>query len=321
MTLSNQKLLFFYEQMVTIRRFEEIVGKAYANQKIKGFCHLYIGEEPVAVGAIGALDKTDYVVSTYRDHGHALAKGVPPNEIMAELFGKKTGSSGGLGGSMHLFDYSKRFMGGHGIVGGHVSLATGMAFAISYKKKKDVVLCFLGEGAVSIGGFHEGISLASLWRLPVVFIIENNLYSMGTPIYRHLKEHDISLKAQGYGMPGFKIQGSDVSHIYSEIKKAVNQARSGGGPTLIEIVTYRYRGHSMSDPAKYRTKDELKQAKDEDPILLTKNQLLQNKITEEQLEQIDKQSKKIAQEAFDFAENSKFPDINTLYDHVYSKDL
>ncbi len=317
MQVKTKRLLYFYEQMLLIRRFEEAAAKAYASKKIQGFCHLYIGEESVAVGAIGSINDTDYVVSTYRDHGHALAKGIEPNRAMAELFGKESGVSKGLGGSMHLFDVDKNFMGGHGIVGGHVALSAGIAFASKYKKEPSVTLCFIGEGAVSIGGFHEGVSLAALWGLPIVFIVENNLYSMGTPVHRHLHLQDVSKKAEGYGIESSRIDGYDVITVYDTVKEAVNRARGGQGTTLIEVITYRYRGHSMSDPAKYRTTEEVASAKEKDPIQLARNKLLEAKIKEKDILEIDQKSKKMAEEAVKFADESPFTPMSLLKKYVF----
>ena len=299
-----------------IRRFEEACAKAYAGQKIRGFCHLYIGQESVAVGAIGTLDKNDYVVATYREHGHALACGLDPSKIMAELFGKETGVSKGLGGSMHLFDVDKNFMGGHGIVGGHVALAAGIAFASKYKKEKTATLCFIGEGAVSIGGFHEGLSLASLWALPIVFIIENNLYSMGTPIHRHLHLQDVSQKGEGYGIPHKQIDAVNVIDVYESVKEAVNRAKGEQGPTLLEMLTYRYKGHSMSDPAKYRTKDEVEEAKKKDSIKISRENLLKNGVAEEETKRVDEDCKLKVKRALEFAENSKFTPLSLLKEYV-----
>ena len=317
MKASTKRLLNFYEQMLLIRRFEEACAKAYSGQKIKGFCHLYIGEESVAVGAIGCLEKKDYVVATYRDHGHALAKGVEPNLIMAELFGKETGVSRGLGGSMHLFDVEKKFMGGHGIVGGHVALAAGIAFGSRYKRERSVTLCFIGEGAVSIGGFHEGISLASLWGLPVVFIVENNFYSMGTPLYRHVHLQNISQKGDGYGIPHRQINANNVVNVYEAVKQAVNRARGDQGPSFLEMITYRYRGHSMSDPAKYRTSEEVEQAKQKDPIATSRVQLLEHKVSEDNLKEIENKCKQRAKEALEFAETSDFTPLSLLRKYVF----
>ena len=321
MKASVKRLLGFYEGMLLIRRFEEAAAKAYSGQKIRGFCHLYIGEESVAVGATGCLESHDYVLATYREHGHALAKGMEPNLIMAELFGKETGVSKGLGGSMHLFDVKKNFMGGHGIVGGHVALAAGIAFASQYKRQRSVTLCFIGEGAVSIGGFHEGISLAALWGLPIVFIIENNLYSMGTPLHRHVHLQDISQKGKGYGIPHQRIDAANVMDVYEAVKKAVNHARGEQGPSFLEMITYRYRGHSMSDPAKYRTADEVESAKQKDPIAIARFHLLQEKVNEEKLKAIDTRCKEKAKSALEFAEESPFTPLSLLRKDMFTDPL
>ncbi|RME89353.1 MAG: pyruvate dehydrogenase (acetyl-transferring) E1 component subunit alpha [Candidatus Hydrogenedentota bacterium] len=318
MPSAKEKLLKkMYDKMLEIRRFEEAAAKAYSERKIRGFCHLYIGEEAVATGAIFTLNENDYVIATYREHGHALARGMDPNAIMAELFGKETGCSKGLGGSMHLFDVNKRFMGGHGIVGGHVSVAAGLAFASQYQRKREVTLCFMGEGATNIGGFHEGLSLAALWNLPVVYIVENNLYAMGTPVYRSQHTVDISQKAEGYGIPRARIEGNDPMLVYETVKEAVNRARALDGPTLIEVITYRYRGHSMTDPAKYRSKEELERYQKKDAIVLTKKKLLKAGYSEEELEEADKKAKEIAKQAVEFAENSDFPPVSDLEKYVY----
>ncbi len=317
---SVKRLLRFYEKMVLIRRFEESCAKAYATQKIRGFCHLYIGEESVAVGAIGSLDPQDYVFATYRDHGHALAKDIEPKFIMAELFGKEAGVSKGLGGSMHLFDVEKNFMGGHGIVGAHVALATGVAFASQYKRQRSVTLCFIGEGAVSIGGFHEGISLAALWGLPVVFIIENNLYSMGTPLHRHLHLQDISQKGIAYGIPHDRIDAANVLDVYESVRKAVIRARGEQGPTFLEMITYRYRGHSMSDPAKYRTSTEVEEAKQKDPVAVSRAQLIKEGISEKDLKEIENKCKEIAREAVLFADDSPFTSLANLRKFIFSDE-
>src|SRR5437868_2168603 len=237
----------YYHQMLAIRRMEEALAKAYALRKFGGFLHLYIGQEAVAVGAIAALKPDDYVIATYREHAHAYAKGMSAKEIIAELFGKATGCSKGLGGSMHLFDASKNFLGGYGIVGGHIPLAAGTAFASKYKGDGRVTLCFFGDGSVPQGAFHEGVALAALWRLPVVFICENNLYSMGTPLYRSLSVADVSQKALGYGIARDRFDGDDVIRVRDRIAEAVRRARNESLPTLVEIITYRFRGHSMSD--------------------------------------------------------------------------
>ncbi len=316
-TVKTRKLLQFYEQMVLIRRFEEAAAKAYAAGKIKGFCHLYIGQEAVAAGAIGALEKQDYVVSTYRDHGHALARGMSARECMAELFGKETGCSKGLGGSMHFFSKEHNFMGGHGIVGGHIALAAGIAFGSRYKRERAVTLCFMGDGAVNIGGFHEGLTYAALWNLPVVFIVENNLYSMGTPLYRHLPVEDISIKAAGYGMKGIRIETTDIWEFHETLREAVNRARSQNEPTFIEAVTYRYRGHSMSDPAKYRPQNELERKKEQDPIDTCAKTLLELGINQSQLDDIQQKVKATIDDAVKFAEESPFPPLAMLHKYTY----
>src|SRR5690349_23433056 len=261
-----EELKPLYRQMLAIRRMEEASAKAYSTGKIGGFLHLNIGQEAVCVGAVGATEDKDYIVATYREHGHAYAKGVSSRAIMAELYGKKTGVVKGLGGSMHLFDKEKNFLGGYGIVGGHVPIAAGAAFASKYRGDGRVTLCFFGEGASTIGGFAEGLALAALWKLPVVLICENNQYSMGTPLYRSLAVEDVSLRALAHGMPRDRFDGDDVVKVKRRIAEAVERARTTGEPTLVEVVTYRFRGHSMSDPGLYRTKDEVEEWKRRDPL-------------------------------------------------------
>lgn len=263
---STDHLAKLYRQMFLIRRLEEEAARAYAQGKIGGFLHLYIGQESVAVGSISALRPDDYVCTTYRDHGIAIAKGMTPRAMMAELFGKVTGCSKGLGGSMHMFDAKNGMLGGHGIIGAHVPLAAGAAFASKYRKDGRVTLCYFGDGAVSIAGFHEGVSLAALWKLPIVFICENNEYSMGTPLSRTLSNEDISQKATGYGIESDRFFAEDVLQVEERIGAAVKRARELSLPTLVEIRTYRFRGHSMSDPGKYRTAAELDAQKKKDPL-------------------------------------------------------
>ena len=293
-----------YEKMLLIRRFEEATAKAYASGKIKGFCHLYIGEEPVAVGAIENLDERDYVICTYREHGHALARGMAPRTIMAELFGKATGCSKGLGGSMHLFSRELNFMGGHGIVGGHVAVASGHAFASKYRRDHGVTVCFIGEGGTNIGGFFEGMTYASLWNLPVIFIIENNLYAMGTPLYRAQPTRDLTAKAKAFNMASHRIDALDVELVYDTVNKAVVHARSGQGPTLIEMITYRFRGHSMSDPAKYRPAGELEEMKEKDPLDTTKQRLIDQGVAQAQMDELDQRIAATVEDAVQFAEAS-----------------
>ena len=321
MSAKTEQVKSFYRQMLLIRRFEEACAKAYSSGKIRGFCHLYIGEEPVAVGAISAIEKKDYIVTTYRDHGHALARGLDPRAVMAELFGKEAGVSKGFGGSMHLFDIEKNFMGGHGIVGGHIALAVGIAFAAQYKRERAVTLCFMGEGATNIGGFHESLSLAALWNLPIVFIVENNLYSMGTPLYRSQHMVDISQKADAYGMQKERIDAVNVRDVYESVKVGVNRARGGGGPTLIEAITYRFRGHSMSDPAKYRTKEELESHRQKDPIKITEKELIDSGVNIDELKKIDEECKKISTDALEFAEKAEQPSVSRLREFVYRQPI
>jgi pyruvate dehydrogenase E1 component alpha subunit len=311
-----------YRMMRLIRRFEEEAARAYSQGKIGGFLHLYIGQEAIAVGAEAAIEPRDYVLSTYRDHGSALARGCSPRAVMAELFGKETGLVKGLGGSMHLFDSSRNFLGGHAIVGSHVPLATGVAFRCRYVNSSEVVLCYLGDGATNSGGFHEGLSLAGLWRLPVVFICENNQYSMGTPLSRTTPLKDLSAKAQGYGIAGDRFDGHDVILVRDRIREAVERARSGQGATFVEILTYRFRGHSMSDPGSYRTQQEIEDFKRKaDPCLLARGQLLELGVAESEIEQLDSEIDAVVTDAVEFAEHSPpaSKESITRYVHVTSE--
>ena len=275
-------LLKLLEQMILIRRFEEKSAQMYGLQKIGGFCHLYIGQEAVAVGSIAALDLTkDYVLTAYRDHGHALACGMDPNAVMAELYGKITGCSRGKGGSMHMFDVEKHMYGGNGIVGGHIPVATGVAYKIKYNKEDGVVLCYFGDGAIHQGAFHESLNLAKIWDLPIVYICENNQYGMGTDFRRVSSVHDLSSMSQSYGIPGKQLNGMDVLEVYEATAEAVKQAKEKGLPSFLEMRTYRYKGHSMSDPAKYRTRDELEEYRQQDPILFLKAGLLEADLLDE----------------------------------------
>ncbi len=315
--LGAERLVQMYREMLHMRRFEEQAGRVYQMGKIKGFCHLYIGQEAVAVGAMAALKPEDYVVSGYREHGQAIAKGVHPDAVMAELFGKVTGCSGGKGGSMHLFDVKSRFYGGWGIVGGHIPTATGIAFASKYRGEGAVCLCFFGDGAIHQGAFHEALNMASLWKLPVVFIIENNRYAMGTSLERSSAVTDLTLKAQGYNVEPIKINGQDLFEVYDKMKHAVALAREQGRPSLVDIATYRFRGHSMSDPAKYRTKDELDVELGRDPIQQLHNWLVEHKLaTDDALKQLDKDVKAEVKASIQFAEESPFPDDSALFEDV-----
>jgi pyruvate dehydrogenase E1 component alpha subunit len=312
-----QHLEDLYRQMILIRRLEEEAARAYATGKIGGFLHLYIGQEAVAVGAIASLEPSDYVVTTYRDHGIAIAKGMSPGALMAELWGKATGCSRGLGGSMHMFDKEHGMLGGYGIVGGHIPLAAGVAFASKYRADGRVTLCFFGEGAVSIAGFHEGLSLAALWKLPIVFICENNEYSMGTPLSRSMSVEDVSMKALGYGIDRDRFFVTDVLEVEQRIGEAVKRAREESLPTLIEVRTYRFRGHSMSDPAKYRTQAELDEHKKRDPVALARAKLATWGVTEEQLKTVEEGVEVVVHDAVKFAEESPEPDASILEETTY----
>jgi len=304
--------------MLLIRRFEEKAGQAYGLKKIGGFLHLYIGQEAVAVGSIATLDlKTDYVFTAYRDHGHALAVGSDPNALMAELYGKKDGISRGKGGSMHFFDKEKHLMGGNGIVGAHVPLAAGAGLKIRYNKEKGAVLCFFGDGAIHQGAFHETLNLAKIWKLPVIFICENNQYGMGTDFRRVSSVDDFSVMGASYNIPGKQVDGMDVLKVYEEVTEAIKRAKKESEPTFLEIKTYRYKGHSMSDPATYRTKEELQEYKDQDPILILKEALKEaGMLTDDEFLELDKEAKNIAKESAEFAEKSPEPELKTLYEDV-----
>ena len=308
-----EELKPLYRQMLAIRRMEEASAKAYSQGKIGGFLHLIIGQEAVCVGAIAALEDKDYVVATYREHGHAYAKGVPARPIMAELYGKKTGLVKGLGGSMHLFDKSRNFLGGYGIVGGHVPIGAGAAFASKYRGDGAVTLCFFGEGASTIGGFAEGLALAALWKLPIVLICENNQYSMGTPVYRSLAVEDVSLRALAHGMPRDRFDGDDVVKVTRRIAEAVERARTTGEPTLVEVITYRFRGHSMSDPGLYRTKDEVEEWKRRDPLPRCRQRLLDVGMPETEIAALEDDVKAEIEDAVKFAEESPAADEYKKY--------
>jgi pyruvate dehydrogenase E1 component alpha subunit len=312
-------LLDLYRQMLTIRRVEEAAAKAYAQGKIGGFLHLGIGQESVCVGAIAALQPTDYVVATYREHGHFIAKGGTSKEVLAELYGRSTGSSKGMGGSMHLFSAERRMLGGYGIVGGHVPLAAGVAFASKYRGSDEVTLCFFGDGSVPQGAFHEGISLAGLWKLPIVFICENNQYSMGTPLYRTLAVPDVTERASGYAVARDRFDGDDVLRVRDRIAEAVARARQTQQPTLVEVITYRFRGHSMSDPGTYRSKDEVEEWKKRDPLVVARERLRRDfDVSEDQIVSLEAHVKAEVQEAARFADQSPPADEKTMWGSVYS---
>jgi pyruvate dehydrogenase E1 component alpha subunit len=314
-----QLLTDLYRRMLLIRRVEEASAKAYAQGKIGGFLHLGIGQEAVCTGAISVLDPKDYIVCTYRSHGHYLAKGGSPKQVLAELFGKQTGASKGFGGSMHLFSEPLRMLGGHGIVGGHVPLAAGVAFASKYKKSGEVTLCFFGDGSVPQGAFHEGISIAGLWKLPIVFVCENNQYSMGTPLYRTIAVSDVTERAAGYGVARERFEGHDVLTVREGIAEAVARARKDMMPTLIEVITYRFRGHSMSDPGNYRTKDEIEEWKKRDPITVARARLTgELGVAEDKLTTLEASVRAEVNEAARFAEESPQPTPEEMWKYVYA---
>ncbi len=309
------------EKMLLIRRFEEKAAELYTLGKIGGFCHLYIGQEGVGVGAISTLGPDDYILGSYREHGQALVRGLDPGDVMAELCGKKSGCSRGKGGSMHLFDVAKGFLGGHAIVGGQIPLATGVAFASKYLKKPSVTVCFFGEAAVNIGSFHESLNLAALWKLPVIYICENNRFGMGTPIERASALYDLSQKACAYNMARACVDGMDVLAVREVVQEAVERARKESAPTLIEARTYRFMGHSMSDPihGHYRTKAEVEEHKRHDPIkLLTATLESLGVINGGDLDEMDRRVREAVEDAVAFAERSEEPDAVELYKDVYS---
>ena len=306
------------EKMLLIRRFEEKAAQMYGLKKIGGFCHLYIGQEAVAVGAAAALDLArDYVLTGYRDHGHALACGMEPRLLMAELFGKAAGCSRGKGGSMHLFDAGRHMLGGNGIVAGQIPVATGVALKIKYKKEQGVVLCFFGDGAIHQGAFHESMNLARIWSLPILYLCENNQYGMGTDFRRVSSVTDLSLMGASYGIPGRQVDGMDVLAVYEQTRAAVERARLQGEPSFLEMKTYRYKGHSMSDPAKYRTREELEEYKQQDPILILRGRMeAERLIGEEEVKALDERCKAAGEEAVRFAEESPQPPLESLYEDV-----
>jgi pyruvate dehydrogenase E1 component alpha subunit len=321
--MDGADLFSLYRQMLLIRRFEEKSAEMYALAKIAGFLHLYIGEEAVAVGAMAALRPDDYVISAYRDHGHCLARGSDPGKVMAELFGKATGLCKGKGGSMHLVDVTKRFMGGYAIVGGHIPLATGLAFAIKYRALDLVTVCFFGEGALPSGQAHEAFNLAALWKLPVIFVCENNRYGMGTPVERAVALYtDIAETARSYGIAAERVDGMDVLAVRSSMQRAVKQVRGGQGPYFIEAMTYRFMGHSMADPAHghYRTKEEVEEYRKRDPLLLLKQTMLsQNLARDADFKQLEREIGDVVAAAVKFAEDSPFPSPAELHADVLAE--
>ncbi|MEO8071953.1 MAG: pyruvate dehydrogenase (acetyl-transferring) E1 component subunit alpha [Acidobacteriota bacterium] len=308
-------------QMVLGRTFEQKCAEVYRIGKIGGFCHLYIGQEAIAVGSMMALKEGDYVISSYRDHVQAMVAGMSPEAVMAELYGKEGGVVGGKGGSMHMFSKEHNYFGGHGIVGGQIGIGTGMAFAQKYKGTDNVTLCFFGEAAVNQGIFHESLNMAELWDLPIIYICENNKYGMGTSQSRAMSISSVAQKAEGYGMHGEFVDGMDVMAVREATLRAIERARKDSLPTLLEIRAYRYMGHSMSDPGKYRTSEEIKKYQERDPIVLFKDSLKEAKIfTDKDFEEIENQAKEATQKAIDFAEESPLPDESELFTDVFAEN-
>ncbi len=316
--MEKATLLEWYRQMVLIRRFEQRCSELYSLGKIGGFLHLYIGQEAVAVGTIAARQEGDHVITAYRDHAHALAVGSETGPVLAELLGKATGVSKGKGGSMHLADVPRRYWGGYAVVGGHVPLATGLALAEQYKGTDNAVLCYFGDGSTNIGYFHESLNLAGVWDLPVVFVAENNQYGMGTAVDRASAVTRMIDKAPAYGMEGKQVNGMDVTAVYEATAAALQAIREGKGPQFLEMLTYRFEGHSMGDPLRYRTKDEVEKWREDDPIGILERHVLAEKIaTREELENLDKGVEQEMEDAVRFAEESPFPAYEELFTNIY----
>ncbi|MDT8307639.1 MAG: pyruvate dehydrogenase (acetyl-transferring) E1 component subunit alpha [Anaerolineae bacterium] len=315
--MDKDMLLDWYRQMVLIRLFEQRSAELYQQGKIGGFLHLYIGQEAVAVGSIAARQEGDHVITAYRDHAHALTVGSDPGEVMAEMFGKATGVSGGKGGSMHLVNLEGRFWGGYAVVGGHLPLAAGIALAEQYRGTDNAVLCYLGDGATNIGYFHESLNLAGVWDLPVLWIVENNQYGMGTAVER-ASAGTMLQKAQAYGMEGKQVNGMNVLEVYEATQAALQQIRDGAGPQFLEMDTYRFEGHSMGDPLRYRTKDEVEKWREDDPIGILERHLLEEDIADQDtLEQLDQEAQETVEQAVTFAEESPLPEPEALYANIY----
>ena len=320
-TKTAEKYRAYLRQMMLIRHFEEKAGEAYSLGKIGGFCHLYIGQEAVAVGCLSQLRPTDAITTTYREHGHALARGIPARAVMAELFGKATGTSKGKGGSMHIFDASLGFLGGHGIVGGHIPLSTGMGFAFKYRHTDQVAVCFFGEAAINNGAFHEALNMAGIWKLPCIFICENNRYGMGTALDRATATWNIAERASSYDMSREVVDGQDLAEVMAAMDRAVVRARRPSAPTLLEVRTYRFVGHSMSDPihGHYRTKEEVEAHRKRDPIVLWAEKLkAEGLLDDAAMAQMETEVKAEVQDAYDFADQSPDPDPEELWRDVYA---
>ncbi|MBT6746283.1 MAG: pyruvate dehydrogenase (acetyl-transferring) E1 component subunit alpha [Flavobacteriales bacterium] len=313
--------LDWYEKMYLMRKFEEKCGMLYTMQKFGGFCHLYIGQEAVAMGIVEAIGKADKVITAYRDHAFPLAMGTSADQCMAELYGKTTGTSKGKGGSMHFFDVERGFWGGHGIVGGQIGLGAGIAFSEKYKGTKNVVVCMMGDGAVRQGILHETYNMAMLWKLPVVFLVENNNYAMGTSVERTTNVLKLEKMGASYEMPSRTVDGMSVEAVFNAITEAAERARKGDGPTWLDVKTYRYKGHSMSDPQKYRTKEEVEKYKGIDPLQQVLSVIKDKKYaTEKQIKHIEAKVKKIIEESVKFAEDSPVPEPSALYEDVYTQE-
>lgn len=319
-SFSKEIYIKWFEQMLLMRRFEEKAAQLYGQQKIKGFCHLYIGQEAIVAGTMTALQKEDRIITAYRDHAHALGCGISANEVMAELFGKTTGCSKGKGGSMHMFSKKHNFFGGHGIVGGQIPLGAGIALADKYRGGNQVTVCFMGDGAVRQGALHETFNMAMLWKLPIIFVCENNGYAMGTSVERTTNNTDIYKLGLAYDMPCYAVDGMQPETVHEAISKAATDARESKGPTFLEIRTYRYRGHSMSDPAKYRTKEEVEEYKMRDPLEKTRKKILDNNWANEiELEQLEAKVIEVVQSSVEFSESSALPLHSALFEDVYSE--
>ncbi len=318
---SKETYLKWYESMLLMRKFEEKTGQLYIQQKIRGFCHLYIGQEALVAGSESVLRRDDRVITAYRDHAHPIGRGLHPKYIMAELMAKITGCSKGKGGSMHIFSKEFNFFGGHGIVGGQIPLGAGIAFADKYNGNDNVTLCYMGDGAVRQGALHETFNMAMLWKLPVIFIIENNSYAMGTSVERTSNVHELYKIGLSYDMPSFAVDGMRCEAVHDAIESAVERARKGDGPTLLEMKTYRYKGHSMSDAQTYRTKDEVAEYKLQDPIEQVLATIKTNKwATESDLEAVEQRVDGVVAESVKFGEDSPFPTVDELYKDVYTQE-
>ena len=317
---TKQQYLNWYESMLLMRKFEEKTGQVYVQQKIKGFCHLYIGQEAIVAGTVSATKLGDKHITAYRDHAHPIGLGLHPKYVMAEMYAKITGCSKGKGGSMHIFSKEHGFVGGHGIVGGQVPLGAGIAFAEKYNGTDNVCVCSMGDGAVRQGALHEAFNMAMTWKLPVVFIVENNQYAMGTSVERTSNVTELWKLGLAYDMPSKPVDGLTVEAVHEAMEEAVDRARRGDGPTFLEMKTYRYKGHSMSDAQTYRTKDEVKEYQEQDPILKVLATLNANKwITEAEIEATEARVKALVDESVKFAEESPYPEVDELYKDVYSE--